>query len=293
MAGLHKDPEEWFHIEDPEELYEVPLNLAEDPYFLINAPTHPEEHDTEEDPLEDEEEDDPKEEEEMDDEDIPHEAQKTDVDDPTEDEEDRAEEEPAPPTPPVSPPRQHYRPYRLCSKALRFNLEKDPIQHLMSQADWMKDKVGSLESLIIDFGSTSLSHQVEVLEEGKKEDSDVIQNFYHHSSADRTTVNAMSTQAVVAARELYYILDQFEDYVLYMMTHFGKRMPRRKEPRVRPPPTPGTNSRGLPDITQTTEGTPDPVESPKHNKYQYNFPNGSHYDAKYDCTRDCYILGDI
>ena len=48
-------------------------------------------------------------------------------------------------------------------------------------------------------------------------------------------------------------------------------MPRRKEPRVRPPPTPRTNRRSAPEITQTTEETLDPEEAPSATNDHQNF----------------------
>ncbi|KAL7598104.1 hypothetical protein Lser_V15G22439 [Lactuca serriola] len=48
-------------------------------------------------------------------------------------------------------------------------------------------------------------------------------------------------------------------------------MPRRKEPRVRPPPTPRTNRRSAPEITQTTDETPDPEEAPSATNNHQNF----------------------
>lgn len=57
---------------------------------------------------------------------------------------------------------------------LRDDLENDLIPCLMSQTDQLVDRFVSLASFIRDPGSNSLRHQVEMLKEGKKEDTDAI-----------------------------------------------------------------------------------------------------------------------
>lgn len=82
-----------------------------------------------------------------------------------------------------------------------------------------------------------------MLEEGKKKDIDAFQTIYHRSNAECIEAKTMSAryvtqdymievlerkvaiarhQAVVAAQERRYILDQFEEFVLYTMAHFGR-----------------------------------------------------------------------
>ncbi|CAI9303275.1 unnamed protein product [Lactuca saligna] len=126
---------------------------------------------------------------------------------------------------------------------LRFNPEDDPIPRLMTQIDQTEDRIRSLEQFVKGPGSTSLDHRVETLEEEEKENSDAIQILYHLSGADHDAVNALSAQVraqnyriqimeselaaqrnqlVISAQERRYILDQFEDFVLYVMTRFGR-----------------------------------------------------------------------
>ncbi|CAI9288836.1 unnamed protein product [Lactuca saligna] len=181
---------------------------------------HVEEDDPEEDP-EEEDFDDTKEDEDSDDEGIFQDTKEIIDNGPIEDEDDHADEEPAPPTPPVSLPRLHYQPYLLRGKGpwvmRTLGTSISPVYHLdpvvpvsqptcrqlekqkfPSESDWFLDlfrgkrddqtgdRVGSLESFVRDSGSTYLGHRVKILEEGKKEDSDAIQKIYHRSGANCT-----------------------------------------------------------------------------------------------------------
>lgn len=114
MADVPDDQPQWMQIADPDELHEVPLYLAGDPYFPHDDLVAPVDFLEEEHPSEDEEEDDPEEDEESDDEGIPHDAQEIEDDGPIK--EGLTDEEPAPPTPPSSPTRSNCQPYLLCSK---------------------------------------------------------------------------------------------------------------------------------------------------------------------------------
>lgn len=100
-----------------------------------------------------------------------------------------------------------------------------------------------MEHFVRDSDCTSLEQRVKTLEEGKKEDFDAIHTVYPCSGADRNTVNTLSAQvraqdymiqileselaaerhqSVVSAQERCYIFDQFEEFVLYVMTRFGR-----------------------------------------------------------------------
>ncbi|CAI9303084.1 unnamed protein product [Lactuca saligna] len=256
MAGLPDNPDDWFRLEDPDEPFGVPLHphplhLAGDPYFPQDGL---EEEDPEEDPEENPEED--PDEEELENEGIFQDAQETDDDGPAEDEGDLSEEEPTPLTPPDSPPRPYYQPYLLRGKGpcmMRTpGTTISPIYHLDPAAQ--TSLAGGMLLIyhhglrLVNLhehhsGSTSLDHRVETLEEEEKENSDAIQILYHLSGADHDAVNALSAQVraqnyriqimeselaaqrnqlVISAQERRYILDQFEDFVLYVMTRFGR-----------------------------------------------------------------------
>ncbi|CAI9284449.1 unnamed protein product [Lactuca saligna] len=83
-----------------------------------------------------------------------------------------------------------------------------------------KDKIRSLEQFMRGPRSTSLDHQVEILKEEEKENSDVRAQNYQIQIME-SELAAQRNQLVIFAHEGRYILDLFVDFVLYVMTQFG------------------------------------------------------------------------